>query len=334
MTPTLTPRMKRAANVLGIAVLIVLVAPFAVYAAPEVVGADESFVVLTPSMTPAIAPGDVVVVAERDPTTVVEDDVITFVRGSSDVPVTHRVIGVVSTAGGVEFETKGDANEGPDPGLVPGANLVGVVVLTIPYIGYVIQFAGTRAGFLALVVLPFGLLVASELWSIVRSRSDDAGDALASTDPETPAGSDAGADPDVEAGPEAPAGSDAGADPDVAETVADSTTAADETGGISVDAVGGATAVLAVFAPYAAYAAVELRSAASIAVAVASATVLFGALAVWVPASGVVDRVRPGDSASSSERSAEPVTVDPSSAPAADETPAPTAQTDGSGEVE
>jgi len=316
MTPTLTPRMKRAANVLGIAVLIVLVAPFAVYAAPEVVGADESFVVLTPSMTPAIAPGDVVVVAERDPTTVVEDDVITFVRGSSDVPVTHRVIGVVSTAGGVEFETKGDANEGPDPGLVPGANLVGVVVLTIPYIGYVIQFAGTRAGFLALVVLPFGLLVASELWSIVRSRSDDAGDALASTDPETPAGSDAGADPDV------------------AETVADSTTAADETGGISVDTVGGATAVLAVFAPYAAYAAVELRSAASIAVAVASATVLFGALAVWVPASGVVDRVRPGDSASSSERSAEPVTVDPSSAPAADETPAPTAQTDGSGEVE
>jgi len=316
MTPTLTPRMKRAANVLGIAVLIVLVAPFAVYAAPEVVGADESFVVLTPSMTPAIAPGDVVVVAERDPTTVVEDDVITFVRGSSDVPVTHRVIGVVSTAGGVEFETKGDANEGPDPGLVPGANLVGVVVLTIPYIGYVIQFAGTRAGFLALVVLPFGLLVASELWSIVRSRSDDAGDALASTDPE------------------APVGSDAGADPDVAETVADSTTAADETGGISVDAVGGATAVLAVFAPYAAYAAVELRSAASIAVAVASATVLFGALAVWVPASGVVDRVRPGDSASSSERSAEPVTVDPSSAPAADETPAPTAQTDGSGEVE
>jgi len=329
MTPILTsPRTKRAANVLGIAVLIALVAPFAVYAAPEVVGADESFVVLTPSMTPDIAPGDVVVVAERDPRTVAENDVITFVRGSSDVPVTHRVIGVVSTADGVAFETKGDANEGPDPGLVPGANLVGVVVLTIPYIGYVIQFAGTRAGFVALVVFPFGLLVASELWSIVRSRSGDADDVPAS------GGSAASADPDVAIDPEGSADPDASIDPAdsaVPDPAADPTPTGGD-GGISVDAVGGATAVLAVFAPYAAYAAVELRSAASIAVAVASATVLLGALAVWVPASGVLDRVRSNDSASPSERSAESVTVDQPPTPAADETP--TAQTDGSGEVE
>jgi len=329
MTPILTsPRTKRAANVLGIAVLIALVAPFAVYAAPEVVGADESFVVLTPSMTPDIAPGDVVVVAERDPRTVAENDVITFVRGSSDVPVTHRVIGVVSTADGVAFETKGDANEGPDPGLVPGANLVGVVVLTIPYIGYVIQFAGTRAGFVALVVFPFGLLVASELWSIVRSRSGDADDVPAS------GGSAASADPDVAIDPEGSADPDASIDPAdsaVPDPAADPTPTGGDSG-ISVDAVGGATAVLAVFAPYAAYAAVELRSAASIAVAVASATVLLGALAVWVPASGVLDRVRSNDSASPSERSAESVTVDQPPTPAADETP--TAQTDGSGEVE
>ena len=341
MTPILTsPRTKRAANVLGIAVLIALVAPFAVYAAPEVVGADESFVVLTPSMTPDIAPGDVVVVAERDPRTVAENDVITFVRGSSDVPVTHRVIGVVSTADGVAFETKGDANEGPDPGLVPGANLVGVVVLTIPYIGYVIQFAGTRAGFVALVVFPFGLLVASELWSIVRSRSGDADDvpasggSAASVSSDASGGSAASADPDVAIDPEGSADPDASIDPAdsaVPDPAADPTPTGGDSG-ISVDAVGGATAVLAVFAPYAAYAAVELRSAASIAVAVASATVLLGALAVWVPASGVLDRVRSNDSASPSERSAESVTVDQPPTPAADETP--TAQTDGSGEVE
>ena len=171
MTQLLTsPRTKRAANVLGIVLLIALVAPFAAYAAPEVVGADESFVVLTASMTPAIAPGDVVIVAERDPAAIAEGDVITFVRGTSNVPVTHRVIGVTGEGATLAFETMGDANEGPDPGLVPAGNLVGTVTLTIPWIGYVIQFAGTQVGFVALVLLPFGLLAVTEIWSIVRDR--------------------------------------------------------------------------------------------------------------------------------------------------------------------
>jgi len=171
--PLTSPRLRKAANVLGIVLLIAIVAPFAVYAAPEIVGADESFVVLTPSMTPEIAPGDVVIVAERDRTAIVEGDVITFARGgASDVPVTHRVIDVVDEGGGLAFETQGDANEGPDPGLVPAANLVGAVTLTIPYIGYVIQFAGTRTGFVMLVLLPFGLLAITEIWSVVRDRDE------------------------------------------------------------------------------------------------------------------------------------------------------------------
>ncbi|WP_193309665.1 signal peptidase I [Halorubrum halophilum] len=292
MTTILTSaRMKRAANILGIVLLIALVTPFAVYAVPEVVSADESFVVLTPSMTPAIAPGDVVVVAERDPATVAVGDVITFMRGTSDVPVTHRVIGVVETANGLAFETMGDANEGPDPGLVPAANLVGVVALTIPYIGFVIQFAGTPAGFVTLVLLPFGLLAVTEIWSLVQGRNGA----------ETVAAADASDDPDATDDPDASAGS---ASPTAAAAVAespadsstesstDATAVANEAtnGGVSVDAIGGAAAMLALFAPYAIYIAFELRTAAPIAVAIGSTTLLLGALAIWVPASGVLSR--------------------------------------------
>jgi len=280
MTTILTaPRTKRAANVLGIVLLIALVAPFAAYAAPEVLGADESFVVLTASMTPAIAPGDVVIVADRDPTAIAEGDVITFMRGTSEVPVTHRVIDVVDEGGALAFETMGDANEGPDPGLVPAGSLVGVVTLTIPYIGYVIQFAGTRVGFVALVLLPFGLLAVTEVWSIVRGRDGAESPATATADPDgEPVG---GGDAET-------AAFEFATEPELAPTAA--ATAASGSGGVSVDAVGGAAAVLAVFAPYAAYVAFELRSAATIAVAVATATLLFGALAMWVPASGVLDR--------------------------------------------
>ena len=276
-----SPRTRKAANVLGIVLLLAVVAPFAVYAVPDVVGADESFVVLTASMTPAIAPGDVVIVADRDPTAVAEGDVITFMRGTSEVPVTHRVIDVVGEGGTLAFETMGDANEGPDPGLVPAGNLVGVVTLTIPYIGYVIQFAGTQAGFVTLVLLPFGLLAVTEVWSIVRDRDGS------ETPAPTAAGSAAASETASTAAPEP------GATPD-----ADAPTAAVASEGISVDTVGGAAAVLAAFAPYAVYVALELRTAASIAVAVGASTLLLGALAAWVPASGVLDRGgSPGDPA-------------------------------------
>ena len=276
MTQLLTaPPAKRAANVLGILVLIALVAPFAVYAAPEIVGADESFVVLTASMTPSIAPGDVVVVAERDPTAIAEGDVITFVRGTSEVPVTHRVTSVVDEAGTLAFETMGDANEGPDPGLVPAGALVGAVTLTIPYIGYVIQFAGTRIGFVTLVLLPFGLLAVTEIWSIVGGRGD--------AEPQ-PATVDPVDEPSDGEGPAAESGSAVAVEP------TETADATDEPGGVSVDAVGGAAAVLAAFAPYAVYVALELRTAAAISVAIGASTLLLGALAAWIPASGVLDR--------------------------------------------
>ncbi|MGQ3328641.1 signal peptidase I [Halorubrum sp. FL23] len=274
-----SPRTKRAANVLGVVLLIALVVPFAVYAVPEVVGADESFVVLTASMTPAIAPGDVVIVDERDPTSIVEGDVITFARGTSDVPVTHRVIGVVDEGGALAFETMGDANEGPDPGLVPAVSLVGAVMLTIPYIGYVIQFAGTRVGFVTLVLLPFGLLAVTEVWSIVRGR-DDAAAPVSSAEESI-------AEPTTE--PDEEPTTEPDAEPTESGLPADASTAGGS-GGVSVDAVGGAAGVLVVFAPYAVYVAFQLRTAAAIAVAVGASTLLLGALAAWLPASGVLDR--------------------------------------------
>lgn len=163
--------LKRILNVVGALLLIALVVPFVIYAVPMTVGADHSFVVLTASMTPAIAPGDVVIVADRDPATIAEGDVITFTRPGNDVPVTHRVTTVAESGGGLAFETKGDANSDPDASLVPAENVVGLVILTIPYIGYVIQFTNTPYGFVALVVGPIGLFIASELWTLYRQQS-------------------------------------------------------------------------------------------------------------------------------------------------------------------
>lgn len=171
--------LKSIANVGAVLLLIALLVPFVVYSAPAVVGADHSFVVITASMTPAIAPGDVVIVDEREAESIAVGDVITFTRGANEPPVTHRVTAITETGDALGFETKGDANGDPDAGVVPAGNVLGTVAFTIPYIGYVIQFTNTPYGFVALVVVPITLLVASEVWTLYRRREATGSDGTA-----------------------------------------------------------------------------------------------------------------------------------------------------------
>jgi len=166
-------------------VVAAVVFPFAAYAAPALVGADESYVVLTGSMRPSIAPGDVVFVTETPAEEIAVGDVITFDRGAA-VPTTHRVTEVIEEDGTYLFRTQGDANEDPDSGLVTSGRLIGVVSLTVPFLGTVVTAVDSQYGFLALVVVPFGLLVLDLAYGAVRSRTSrgDGADVRVEDDPE------------------------------------------------------------------------------------------------------------------------------------------------------
>ena len=275
---------RRVASVLGVLLLIAVVAPFVVYAVPQAVGAEHSFVVLTASMTPAIAPGDAVVVAERDPATIQEGDVITFLRGNSEVPVTHRVVGVIESGDGIAFETKGDANDAVDAGVVPAENVLGVVSVTIPYIGYVIQFANSEYGFIALVVVPFGLLAINEAWTFYRrSRASNASFSDVDGDSAEESGSDhTGVDPDGAVG-----------DSEDETTAAGPANLQSEGGAIStanapfvmtLRTFEGGFLALVVFTPYSAYVAYSLQTTLSVTVAIASGMTLLGVTATLLPA--------------------------------------------------
>jgi len=160
-------------------VFVTIVAIFLVTAVPGLVGADHSFVVQSSSMSPTISAGDVVVVAETAPESISEGDVITFqAAGSGSNRVTHRVVSVAGTAESREFVTKGDANADPDDEPVQASDVVGVVAFTIPWIGYVVNFANSDAGLVLLVVVPALLLIAFELWDIYTDP------ALNETDPD------------------------------------------------------------------------------------------------------------------------------------------------------
>ena len=110
-------------------------------------------VVSSGSMCPpancTLAIGDLIVIRGQDPTTIQAGpppigSIIVFrpppgFPGSTDPNylVVHRVIGIVQTVNGLSFQTKGDANGGPDPCCVPASRVVGVYQYTVPvpYLG-------------------------------------------------------------------------------------------------------------------------------------------------------------------------------------------------------
>lgn len=164
---------------LKVALVLVLI-PFVIVAVPQVVGASNSFIILSNSMADDPAPnlyaGDVVFVYQTAPSEIETGDVITFHSGEGQI-TTHRVVDVVMSGGGIAFETKGDTNEEADAGMVSSGQVIGTVRFSVPWIGRVVAFAGTQTGLVLLVIVPSALLILSEVVNIshiVRGSSTDA----------------------------------------------------------------------------------------------------------------------------------------------------------------
>ncbi|MGB9963319.1 signal peptidase I (plasmid) [Halobacterium sp. MBLA0001] len=177
--PSLQTAGKTTATLAVVAVLLTTV----LVAIPGVIGADASYVVLSNSMEPALETGDVVIVQAVAPGAIEVGDVITYQRppdaDGGPNRVSHRVIDVHEADGELTYQTKGDANDAPDPYQVHESDLTGRIWFTIPYIGYLIRFIGTTAGILTFVVLPGILLVVTELYSVYQDATtqpqDEAG---------------------------------------------------------------------------------------------------------------------------------------------------------------
>ncbi len=195
-------RARRSLRVLLTLVILAMVVPFVIFAAPMLIGAEGSYVVLSGSMEPAIGVGDVVFVYAVDPGTIQAGDVVTYSTESSQIPTTHRVTEVIQSnddPSGVLLRTMGDANEDPDRALVRGSAVYGVVpsvsvpgmgeaIFRFPFMGYVIQFANTNYGFILLVGLPLGAFILNEIWTLANgspSHRDDATETGSDSEPQT-----------------------------------------------------------------------------------------------------------------------------------------------------
>jgi signal peptidase len=290
-----TMRPRRVFRLAGLLLLAVVVLAFVVFAVPDIVGAEHSYVVTSGSMAPALTPGDAIIVDDTDPAAIREDDIITYRQPGEETTTTHRVVDVRQGDDTLAFQTKGDANEDPDPQPVAAQNVVGTVAFTIPALGFVVQFANTTLGFILLFCLPVGLFVASEVWRLVgttgvlgASKENNTADADADDTNNDPDGDDAAEcensagdtdavddTPDAsrgDSGPSSDEATDTGDDSDSADTADpadDPATVSVHPGDLTVT-----VALLAVVAPYAVYVGFILQTAFALTVAFASVFLL------------------------------------------------------------
>lgn len=126
----------------------------------------EVFVVQSGSMEPSYHVGSVVYVKDTDPGMLKAGDVITY-RLTENMRGTHRIIEIVEEDGSRAFRTKGDANDGADAGLVYPEDIVGKVIMTIPYLGYLINYIQQPPGSYVAVTVGAVILLLSILPDII-----------------------------------------------------------------------------------------------------------------------------------------------------------------------
>ncbi len=112
--------------------------------------------VATPSMTPALEVGDVILVKECDPLKLKEGDIITYDGTEGDLKdkkITHRVVEEPRKIGDDYYlKTKGDSNDFADPE-VNVSQVVGIYQQKIVFLTWVYDFFLTPWGLLIIIAL-------------------------------------------------------------------------------------------------------------------------------------------------------------------------------------
>ena len=125
--------------------------------------------VLTGSMEPAIAAGDVVIEERIAPAAARVGDVVTF-RDPEDQSrlITHRVRSIRRDGSHLWFVTRGDANNTTERWRIAASGDLGRVAYTVPWVGHAAVITRTPLGLALLLIVPLLLLGLDELVRIWR----------------------------------------------------------------------------------------------------------------------------------------------------------------------
>jgi len=141
---------------IGIIAFLLMVSVF------PITGNYKIYVVKSGSMAPAIKTGSVVVVKPSKSYNI--GDIITF--GGAKTPISHRIYDIKDNNGSLSYITKGDNNNTADSQEVRPDEIIGKIILTVPYVGYAVATAKTPWGFGLIIGLPALIIIIDEIKKI------------------------------------------------------------------------------------------------------------------------------------------------------------------------
>lgn len=142
-------------------IFIAVIAVLLVVSSFPIKGNYQIMIVQSGSMEPDIKTGSIVVV--KPVSEYKAGDVITFGPvPKGKVPTTHRIVDVRLQSGVPVFVTKGDANEEADIKEVPARDIIGKVLLDVPFVGFALAAAKKPIGFAVLIVVPALIILFDE----------------------------------------------------------------------------------------------------------------------------------------------------------------------------
>jgi len=132
-----------------------------------ITGNFKVLIVQSGSMEPKIMTGAIVLVKPASDYKI--GDIVTFLPpGGGKKTITHRIAEIKNKYNKFSYVTKGDANNSIDQNEIEQKNIIGKVLVNIPYVGYAVDVAKKPYGFAALIILPALLIIFDEIKKILN----------------------------------------------------------------------------------------------------------------------------------------------------------------------
>ena len=146
-------------------VFILFVAILLVVSILPITGNIKFMTVLSGSMEPTIKTGSIILTKPTGDYKI--GDIITFGPITKTVPpTTHRITEIKVQGGNPIYITKGDANNSIDSREIQKSDILGKMIVKIPYLGYVIDFVRKPIGFVLIIIIPAVVIINDEIRKI------------------------------------------------------------------------------------------------------------------------------------------------------------------------
>lgn len=144
-------------------IVIVIAATFTIFTlatkgdGTSTIGGYIPMTVLSDSMKPEFAEGDLILVKQAEPDYEYKlDDIVSFytiIEGKTVIN-THRIVEIVDSNGLKQYVTKGDANPTIDEKMIIDGDIIGVYSGKVPVLGPLFKILKSKIGFLVIIILP------------------------------------------------------------------------------------------------------------------------------------------------------------------------------------